>query len=54
MNDMTPHVRLSDVPTCELHSELIKREGVTAVFLGPDDEIKKTVRGPAWVIVNRD
>lgn len=54
MNDMTSHVRLLEIPTCELHYELIKREGVTAVFLGPDDEIKKTVRGPAWVVVNRD
>lgn len=54
MNDMTPPVRLDEVPTCDLHAEFIKREGVSAIFLGPDDEIKKTVRGPAWVIVNRD
>lgn len=47
-------VDLSQVPTCDLHEELIKREGVSAFFLGPDDEIKETVRGPAWVIVNRD
>ncbi|NDK36939.1 BC1881 family protein [Rhodovulum sulfidophilum] len=45
---------LSDVATCDLHNELIKREGVTAVFLGPDDKITKTVHGPAWIIVNRD
>lgn len=45
---------LEKVPTCKLHAELIKREGVSAVFLGPDDEIRKVVRGPAWVIVNRD
>lgn len=54
MNDMTPPLRLSDVPTSELHAELIKREGVTAVFLGPNDTLAKEVRGPAWVIVNRD
>lgn len=54
MNDMKGHVQLADVPTCELHAELIKRGGITAVFLGPEDEIKKVVRGPAWVIVNRD
>ncbi|MGC9368819.1 MAG: BC1881 family protein [Paracoccaceae bacterium] len=54
MNDMYNTVRLSDVQTCELHAELIKREGVSAVFLGPKDEITKTVRGPAWVIVNQD
>lgn len=45
---------LTNVPTCDLHAELILREGVEAVFLGPEDEIKKHVRGPAWVIVNRD
>lgn len=45
---------LSKVPTCDLHRELINREGVEAVFLGPQDSITKTVRGPAWVIVNRD
>ncbi|MDE4176357.1 BC1881 family protein [Phaeobacter sp. PT47_59] len=45
---------LSEIPTCDLHAELIKREGVTATFLGPEDELKKVVRGPAWVIVNRD
>ena len=54
MNDMTPPARLEAISTSDLHNELIKREGVTAVFLGPEDEIKKTVRGPAWVIVNRD
>lgn len=54
MNDMSPQVDLTKVTTCELHAELIKRDGVTAVFLGPDDRITKTVRGPAWVIVNRD
>lgn len=55
MNDMAKSVAdLSDVPTCVLHAELIKREGVTAIFLGPEDRINKAVRGPAWVIVNRD
>lgn len=54
MSDMTPSLMLSDVPTYELHAELIRREGVSAVFLGPQDEIKKVVQGPAWVIVNRD
>ena len=54
MNDMTPPISLSDIATVDLHRELIKRDGVTAVFLGPKDEITKTVRGPAWVLVNRD
>ncbi|MDE4274767.1 BC1881 family protein [Phaeobacter gallaeciensis] len=50
-----PHrADLSEIPTCDLHDELIKREAVTATFLGPEDELKKVVRGPAWVIVNRD
>jgi hypothetical protein len=54
MNDVSPHASLSDVPTSELNAELVKREGVQAVFLGPDDKITKSVRGPACVIVNRD
>jgi hypothetical protein len=54
MNDMSPQVSLTDVPTCELNAELIKREGVHAVFLGPDDKITKSVQDSAWVIVNRD
>lgn len=55
MNDIAkPAADLSDVPTCVLHAEIIKREGVTATFLGPEDQISKIVRGPAWVIVNRD
>jgi hypothetical protein len=45
---------LSKVPTCALNAELIKREGVSSLFLGPDDEIKKVGRGPAWIVVNRD
>ena len=54
MNDMAPPISLTDVATVDLHREIIKRDGVTAVFLGPKDEITKTVRGPAWVVVNRD
>lgn len=55
MNDMTPKkVDLSGIPTCDLNRELIRREGVQAVFLGPKDTLSNTVRGPAWVIVNRD
>ena len=55
MNDLSPHqTDLSQVQTCDLHRELVKREGVDAVFLGPDDKITKIVRGPAWIIVNRD
>ena len=54
MNAMTPTKTLADVPTVELHAELIRREGVTAVFLGPEERITRVVRGPAWVIVNRD
>lgn len=46
--------QLSTIPTCDLHRELIRREGVEAVFLGPNDKITKEVRGPAWVVVNRD
>lgn len=45
---------LSQIPTCELQQELIRREGVEATFLGPRDEITKFVIGPAWVVVNRD
>lgn len=45
---------LSHVTTKDLQAELLRREGVTATFLGPKDEITKNVRGPAWVIVNRD
>lgn len=45
---------LSQISTWDLHRELTKREGVEAVFLGPNDTITKTVRGPAWVVVNRD
>jgi hypothetical protein len=55
MNDVAEvKADLSQVPTCDLHRELIKREGVEAFFLGPNDTITKEVRGPAWVIVNRD
>jgi len=54
MNDMTPPIQLDRVSTAELNAELVKREGVTATFLGPEDELKKVVRGPACVIVNRD
>ncbi|MFG5380111.1 BC1881 family protein [Yoonia sp. R2-816] len=45
---------LRDIPTCDLQRELSRREGVQAVFLGPDDKLTKTVQGPAWVTVNRD
>lgn len=55
MNDLSlVTVDLSKVTTAELHQELIKREGVTATFLGPQDSLTQTVRGSAWVIVNRD
>ncbi len=54
MNDMSPAQALHDVPTCELHRELIRREGVQAMFLGPDDKVTKTVQGPAWLVINRD
>ena len=54
MNAQTSATSLTHVSTRDLHNELIKREGVTAVFLGPDDELKSVVRGPAWIIVNRD
>ena len=54
MNDMSPVSVLQDIPTCDLHKELIRREGVEALFLGPKDEMTKHVRGPAWVVVNRD
>jgi hypothetical protein len=55
MNDAAEvNADLSQIPTCDLHRELIKREGVSAVFLGPQDRITKTVQGPAWVIVNAD
>lgn len=45
---------LADFSTKDLHEELIKRNGVDAICLGPEDRITKTVFGPAWVIVNRD
>ncbi|UOA14489.1 BC1881 family protein [Sulfitobacter dubius] len=45
---------LAEIPTCELNEEIIKRAGVEAVFLGPEDRLVKVVSGPAWVIVNRD
>lgn len=55
MNDVSElKPDLSQVPTCDLHRELIKRDGVSAVFLGPQDRITKTVKGPAWLIVNTD
>lgn len=54
MNDMSRAQALKEVQTVDLHEELIRREGVEALFLGPEDEIVKHVRGPAWVIVNRD
>lgn len=47
-------VSLGGFPTCELHRELLKRAGIDAVFLGPEDKITKTVKGPAWLIINRD
>lgn len=47
-------IDLTNVPTCDLHKELIRREGISSVFLGPEDELRKVVSGPAWVIVNRD
>jgi hypothetical protein len=45
---------LSQVSTRDLNAELARRDGVSAVFLGPDDELRRVVRGPAWVLVNRD
>ncbi|WP_410056074.1 BC1881 family protein [Roseobacter sp. HKCCA0434] len=54
MNDITPPVQLAHTLTRDLNDELIKREGVNAIFRGPDDTITKTVRGPAWVLINRD
>ncbi|WP_417733329.1 BC1881 family protein [Roseovarius sp.] len=45
---------LQAAPTCALNAELLKREGVSAVFLGPEDKLTKVIQGPAWVIVNRD
>lgn len=45
---------LANIPTAELHAELIRRDGVRTVFLGPEDRLTHTVQGPAWVVVNRD
>lgn len=45
---------LADVETCDLNREMLRRDGVEAVFLGPEDRLTKTHFGPAWVIVNRD
>ena len=54
MDDKLPTQALKEVETADLHDELISRKGVEALFLGPKDEIVKHVRGPAWVIINRD
>ena len=54
MNDISSARTLQDIPTYELQRELARREGVQAIFLGPDDKLTKTVQGPAWVVVNRD
>lgn len=47
-------INLDQVPTRDIMAELIRREGVSATFLGPYDEMSKVVHGPAWVIVNQD
>jgi len=54
MNDMPPEKDLRDIPTCDLQQELNRRDGVQCVFLGPEDTLTKTVKGPAWVVINRD
>ena len=45
---------LSAVATCHLHDELIRRPGVVAQFVAPDETYAMEVRGACWVIVNRD
>ncbi|WP_108813545.1 BC1881 family protein [Loktanella sp. Alg231-35] len=54
MQDSVIKIDLTNITTCELHRELLKREGVQSCFLGPEDKLFQVVRGPAWVIVNRD
>lgn len=47
-------INLDRVPTLDIMTELVRREGVSATFLGPYDELTKVVYGPAWIIVNQD
>jgi hypothetical protein len=60
-------IDLSGVPTCDLHAELAKREGVREIILSPEEEITMTswedacrfevlptVTGPARVLINED
>jgi hypothetical protein len=60
-------VDLSKVPTCELHAELAKREGVKEIILSPEQELTMTrwenacnfealptVTGPALILINED
>lgn len=45
---------LSAVATCHLHDELIRRPGVVAQFVAPDETHAMEVRGACWIIINRD
>jgi hypothetical protein len=58
-------VDLSNVPTCELHAELARREGVEEIFLHVDQNCKINIRevgtsrahyvsGPARILINED
>lgn len=42
---------LSQIKTCDLVSELQKREGVEMQAAGPDEAVKLHVSGPATVLV---
>jgi len=45
---------LSEYSTKELTEELVKREGVSAVFVEPNEFRNFDVNGPAIVIINVD
>lgn len=58
---------LSNIPTCELHAELVKRSGVKEIIIGVDEELtmtrredtcrfeaQPTVTGPARILINED
>ncbi|GED14859.1 BC1881 family protein [Aneurinibacillus migulanus] len=60
-------IDLSKVSTCELHAELVKREGVREIIVTPEESLPMTkweengrwtpfpaVQGPARILINED
>ncbi|MEZ2660514.1 BC1881 family protein [Aneurinibacillus aneurinilyticus] len=60
-------IDLSKVSTCELHAELVKREGIKEIVLSPEQSLSMTqweescrfellliVQGPARILINED